>query len=86
MEKTVHAHGSRFTSFFCHLFGHRYVVSKRVTNHIKEYRCIHCQQQVTTDVSGHLSRLTPQLRDINNTLQDIYSRRKRRQTTMQKVA
>ncbi len=62
---------------FCNLFGHHYSVSKKVTLHIKEYKCIHCGKQVTTDVSGNLSALTPELQDINNTLEDIYQKRHR---------
>jgi DNA-directed RNA polymerase subunit RPC12/RpoP len=60
---------------FCNIFGHHYSVSKRVTSHIKEYKCIHCNKQVTTDVSGNLSILTPELQDINKTLERIYQRR-----------
>jgi len=60
---------------FCTIFGHHYSVSKKVTSHIKEYQCIHCQKQVTTDVSGNLSILTPELQDINRTLERIYQRR-----------
>lgn len=57
---------------FCNIFGHHYSISKKVTSHIKEYKCIHCQKQVTTDVSGNLSILTPELQDINRTLERIY--------------
>jgi len=62
---------------FCNLFGHHYAVQKKVTQHIKEYKCIHCSKEVTTDVSGNLSILTPELQDINNTLESIYQRRHR---------
>ena len=62
---------------FCNIFGHHYSVSKKVTSHIKEYKCIHCGNEVTTDVSGHLSNLTPELQDINNTLESIYQKRHR---------
>ena len=62
---------------FCNLFGHHYSVSKKVTLHIKEYKCIHCGKQVTTDVSGNLSTLTPELQDINKTLENIYRKRNR---------
>lgn len=62
---------------FCNLFGHHYSVSKKVTQHIKEYKCIHCNKQVTTDVSGNLSNLTPELKDINKTLAIIYQKRHR---------
>ncbi|WP_036151114.1 hypothetical protein [Maribacter forsetii] len=60
---------------FCSIFGHHYAISKKVTSHIKEYKCIHCQKEVTTDVSGNLSALTPELQDINRTLEHIYQRR-----------
>jgi DNA-directed RNA polymerase subunit RPC12/RpoP len=62
---------------FCNLFGHHYSVSKKVTGHIKEYKCIHCAKEVTTDVSGNLSILTPELQDINKTLESIYQKRHR---------
>ncbi|WP_425235254.1 hypothetical protein [Ulvibacterium sp.] len=63
--------------FFCSVFGHHYVVSKKITHHIKEYKCIHCGKEVTTDVSGNLSTLTPELQDINKTLEGLYQKRHR---------
>jgi hypothetical protein len=62
---------------FCNLFGHHFSISKKVTQHIKEYKCIHCGKHVTTDVNGNLSTLTPELKDINATLEDIYQKRHR---------
>jgi len=61
----------------CSIFGHHYSVSKKVTQHIKEYKCVHCDKEVTTDVNGNLSVLTPELQDINRTLESIYQRRHR---------
>lgn len=69
---------------FCSIFGHHYAISKKITSHIKEYKCIHCQKEVTTDVSGNLSVLTPELQDINRTLEHIYQRR--HTATRQQVA
>ncbi|WP_445383446.1 hypothetical protein ACT6NV_05390 [Robiginitalea sp. IMCC44478] len=60
---------------FCSIFGHHYSVSRKVTSHIKEYSCVHCGKQVTTDVSGNLSILTPELKEINETLEHIYQKR-----------
>ena len=60
---------------FCSLFGHHYSVSKNVTSHIKEYSCVHCGKQVTTDASGNLSLLTPEMKEINKTLENIYQKR-----------
>ena len=62
---------------FCNIFGHHYSVSKKVTGHIKEYKCVHCGRQVTTDVDGNLSALTPELQEINATLERLYQRRQR---------
>ncbi len=61
----------------CQIFGHHFSVTKKVTQHIKEYKCIHCNKEVTTDVSGNLSILTPKRQDINRTLENIYQRRHR---------
>lgn len=46
-----------------------------MTQHIKEYKCVHCGKEVTTDVSGNLSVLTPELQEINHTLEVIYQKR-----------
>ncbi len=62
---------------FCSIFGHHYVVSKKVTSHIKEYKCVHCSKEVTTDVSGNLSVLTPELQEINQVLEELYQKRHR---------
>lgn len=77
MKKVITDYGSKLGAICCSIFGHHFVVSKNITLHIKEYKCVHCSKQVTTDVSGNLSELTPELRDINNTLQNIYQKRHR---------
>ncbi|MCM4172178.1 hypothetical protein DHD32_11850 [Arenibacter sp. TNZ] len=77
MKKVITDYGTKLSAFCCSIFGHHYSVSKKVTLHIKEYQCVHCGKEVTTDVSGNLSALTPELQDINNTLQDIYQKRHR---------
>lgn len=85
MKTSTTLHGNKFTSFFCNLFGHHYVVSKKVTEHIKEYKCLHCGKEVTTDVvTGKLSALTPEMQEINSTLEDMF--RKRQSRLVQHVA
>lgn len=68
---------NKLNSVFCSIFGHHYAVSKKVTLHIKEYQCIHCKREVTTDATGNLSTLTPELQEINNTLENLYQKRHR---------
>lgn len=83
MKKVFHSYGSLFNTMCCGIFGHYYAVSKKVTSHIKEYECIHCKKQVTTDEHGNLLNLTPELEDINDTLQKVY---KKKNSTTQQVA
>jgi len=85
MKKMHTGYGAKFKAFYCGLFGHHYSVTKKITNRIKEYECIHCGKQVSTDVKGNLSKLTPQRRDINRTLENLYSKR-HRATAHQQVA
>ena len=77
MSRTITPDGNKITGIFCNFFGHHFVVSKKVTEHIKEYRCVHCGKQVTTDERGKLSPLTQKMKEINNTLEDMYQRRSR---------
>ncbi len=77
MKNILYSVESKFNNFCCSLFGHHYTVSKKITSHIKEYKCIHCKKEVTTDANGNLSRLTPEMQDINNTLQNLYQKRHR---------
>ena len=77
MKKVITDNGTKLGAICCSSFGHHLIVSKNITLHIKEYKCVHCHKQVTTDASGNLSELTPELRDINNTLQNIYQKRHR---------
>ncbi len=77
MSRTITPDGNKITGVFCNFFGHHYTVSKKVTEHIKEYRCVHCGKQVSTDERGKLAPLTQQLKEINNAVGDMYQRRNR---------
>ncbi|XLS29371.1 hypothetical protein ACJD0Z_00785 [Flavobacteriaceae bacterium M23B6Z8] len=59
----------------CLFFGHRFIVTKKVTAHINEYECSCCRKQVTVDVQGNLASLTPQLKEINETLALLHQKR-----------
>ena len=61
--------------FICSILGHHYIVTKNVTNHIKEYSCVHCGREVTTDVNGNLSLLTPENKEINSTLEHLHNKK-----------
>ncbi|MGS2725837.1 hypothetical protein ACU8DI_04460 [Psychroserpens sp. BH13MA-6] len=60
---------------YCSFFGHQYEVSKNITYHVKEYKCTHCQSQVTTSGNGGLTPLTPKYKEINSVLERIHNKR-----------
>lgn len=63
---------------FCNLFGHKYEVSKKITSHVKEYKCCNCKKQLTTNSNGDLIELTTKYKEINSILSTIYTRKQAR--------
>ncbi|WP_138432670.1 DUF1660 family phage protein [Winogradskyella algicola] len=63
------------TKLYCDFFGHNYEMTKKVTNHVKEYTCSRCKKQLTTDSNGQLTELTPKYQEINSALERIYNNR-----------
>ncbi|SEA45663.1 hypothetical protein SAMN05443667_104284 [Flavobacterium gillisiae] len=57
---------------YCLLFGHKIITTRDITNHLKEYKCTVCQLELTNDQRGNKTFLTPELKDINNTLKNFY--------------
>lgn len=60
---------------WCSLFGHHIVTTRNVTNHFKEYECSVCRLELTNDEKGRKIFMTPELKDINETLVNLYQRR-----------
>lgn len=63
-------------SVYCSLFGHNYVVTKKITLHVKEYECTKCHVQMTTNSNGELTPLTPKYKEINAVLERIHKKRR----------
>ncbi len=61
------------SKLYCDFFGHNYKVTRKVTNHVKEYTCTCCGKQVTTNSNGQLVELTPKYRDINSALERLFT-------------
>jgi len=59
----------------CALFGHKIITTRNVTNHFREYKCSVCQLELTNDEKGHRIFMTPELKDINETLVNFYQKR-----------
>ncbi|KAA1247340.1 hypothetical protein [Aquimarina sp. RZ0] len=78
MKKSTLYSSFSFSKIYCALFGHKYVTSKRVTNHIKEYTCTHCKEQATINSRGRLEAMTPKLKEINDTLSFVHQKKEAR--------
>jgi len=57
------------------MFGHDYRVTRKVTNHVKEYTCTNCKKELTINASGDLTELTPKFKEINDVLEHIHHKR-----------
>ena len=64
--------------FICSAFGHHYVVTKKVTNHINEYKCSHCGKEVTDNAAGYLEVLTYKRKELNKCLSNFFQKKSRR--------
>lgn len=63
-------------SLNCALYGHHFILSKHVTNHVKEYKCKNCNLQATTSSNGKIIHLSDKRKEINETLERMYQIRK----------
>lgn len=59
----------------CSFFGHKIITTRNVTNHFKEFKCSVCGLELTNDLKGHKTFLTPELKEINETLIRLYQKR-----------
>ncbi len=62
----------------CQFIGHKMITTKNVTEHIREYRCTFCKLEQTNIEDGQITFLTPELKDINETIIDFHKKRKLR--------
>jgi hypothetical protein len=59
----------------CSLFGHRFITTRNITNHFKEFKCTICHLELTNDENGQKTFLTPELKKINETLNRFYKKK-----------
>ena len=75
MKTKTYTEGNQVQVLICSLIGHRFKTSQKITNHFSEYECTCCGKQMTEDTRGRLISLTPELREINETLRIIFQRK-----------
>ncbi|GGG38695.1 hypothetical protein GCM10010976_08070 [Bizionia arctica] len=67
-------------SLICSLVGHDFKVTKKVTNYVSEFQCLHCKKEMTTNVNGILIPLTSKQKEINEVLHYIHKKKKKKAT------
>ena len=66
----------------CSTLGHNFVISRRITNHINEFKCTQCGKEVTNTYSGRLESLTVKTKEINTSLAEFFKKKMRRRYTL----
>jgi len=69
-------------NIYCSVFGHQYVITKKITLHVNEYKCKHCSVQMTTNSKGELTPLTPKYKEINLVLRHIHNKKMAKQENL----
>ncbi|PVW14129.1 hypothetical protein [Marixanthomonas spongiae] len=64
----------------CHTVGHKYVKTRKITNHIHEYKCKNCGREVTENPAGKIELLTHKVKEVNNNVAAYFEKRSRRLT------
>ncbi len=72
-------------AILCAVFDHRFEISQNITNHIKEYRCTRCGEEMTDTAQGFMAKLTPKFKETNAYLAKIHQRRCARKLFGRKV-
>lgn len=75
MKKNAPHASFSFARLYCSIFGHRYITSRKVTHHIREYTCVHCGAKATINSKGKLEALTPKLEEINTSLLAVHTKK-----------
>lgn len=78
MEQLPNARTVTLSGIVCSTFGHNYVVTRKVTNHINEYRCKQCGKEMTDNFSGSLELLTHKIKEVNSSLASFYKKKSKR--------
>ncbi len=69
------------SGFFCISLGHKYVVTHKITNQIKEYRCVRCGKEVASNLKGKLEVITDKQRKAHQVLQSFIKKKIKRKTS-----
>lgn len=65
-------------NIICSSMGHQLIPIKKITGHISEYKCKRCKAEFTINGDGQIVPLSAKRKEINDTLEKIYLKKKRK--------
>ncbi|MDN3722893.1 hypothetical protein QRD02_00740 [Aequorivita sp. SDUM287046] len=77
MDKVMPQNRPPILSLICTAFGHDYIVTRKITDHISEYKCACCGKEVSNSYSGKFELLTRKQREINECLSLFFIKKNR---------
>lgn len=78
MKFNLHHGNQMMRRMHCHFLGHQLKTTRSVTNHLKEFKCVVCELELTQDLSGRLIYLSRKQKEINDTLFYLHQKRSHR--------
>lgn len=77
MDKVTPQSPHPILSLVCTTFGHDYIVTRKITDHINEYKCACCGREVSNSYSGTFEALTFKQREVNECLSSFFRKKKK---------
>tara|TARA_R110002020_G_scaffold125442_2_gene282701 strand:+ start:203 stop:448 length:246 start_codon:yes stop_codon:yes gene_type:complete len=77
MDKVTPQNRPPILSLVCTAFGHDYIVTRKITDHINEYKCACCGKEVSNSYSGKFELLTRKQREVNECLSSFFIKKKK---------
>jgi len=65
-------------SFMCSTIGHNFIVSRKITNDIKEYQCKNCGCEMTDNFNGKRVVLNSKNKEANECLFYFFQKKQKR--------
>ena len=78
MKATYAKSSFSFSGIVCSTLGHDYAISRKITNHINEYKCTKCGKEVTDNFVGRVENLTFETKQVNTSLALFFEKKMRR--------
>ncbi len=77
MDKATPQSMLPFQRLICTAFGHDYIITRKITDHISEYKCACCGREVSNSYSGKFEILTYKQKETNECLSSFFQKKKK---------